>query len=249
MVKFNKGKSIGLILTYNSASTLKDVYQRLPHDVLDEVIVIDDESSDNTLQVAKELGIRFFAHEHRGYGGNIKFGLMKALEMGGEYMIEIHGDGQYDQSVIPVALDKMSSGCDFILGSRFTNPKQALEDGMSFVRYFANRGLSFFDRLFLGIDLTEFHNGFRVYSRKLLETADFRRGAEDFLFSFEIIVQARYFNLRVCEVPVRCDYTQAHTSINLWKSAIYSFQTFYVLFLYYLARFGIKIKLFRTPEK
>lgn len=242
-------KVIGIILTYNSAKTFEDIYHRIPKQALDEIIVSDDGSTDATVKIAKQLGIPVFAHAHYGYGGNIKFGLEKAMEKGAEYMVEIHGDGQYDPIVIPNALEKMKQECHLLLGSRFTSAKQARKDGMPLVRYFANKGLSFFDRLLLGLNISEFHTGFRVYTRKLLKGIDFQKGSNDFLFSFEIIVQARYFNFTICEVPVRCDYKKIHTSIDLWKSTIYSFQTFYILFLYFLARFGFKTKLFCLSKK
>lgn len=231
-------------MTYNSASMLKDIYARIPKEVFDEIILVDDESTDNTMEVAKMLGIPAFSHPHKGYGGNIKFGLQKALERGGKYMVEIHGDGQYDPSGIPTALKKMRQGYDFLLGSRFMDSKQALNEGMSYFRYFGNIALSFLDRLILDLKLSEFHNGFRLYSRKLLENIDFNKGADDYLYSFEIIAMARYYNLKIGEVPVHCNYKKEHTSISMWKSTIYSFQTFYVLLLYILARLGIRTKLF-----
>jgi len=242
------GKVIGVILTYNSAKTLEDVYQRIPKSFLDEIIVSDDGSTDKTVEIAKQLGVSVFSHEHRGYGGNIRYGLERALGMGGKYMIEIHGDGQYDPGGIPSALEKMDKGCQLLLGSRFIDKKQTLQDGMPLVRYLANRGLSFFDRLFLGLNISEFHTGFRVYSRDLFKKINLKTGSDDYLFSFEIIVQSRYFGFKICEIPIRCDYKKVHTSENLWKASIYSFQTFYILFLYFLARFGFKTKLFRSNK-
>lgn len=235
-------------MAYNSASMLEDIYARIPKDILDEIILVDDESVDNTLEVAKKLGIPFFTHPHRGYGGNLKFGLQKALERGGEYMVEIHGDGQYDPTVIPAALKKMREGYDFILGSRFTDSRQPLKDGMSLARYLPNIALSLIDRLVLGLKLTEFHSGFRVYSRKLLATTDFNKGSDDHLYSFEIIVLARYYNLRVGEVPVRGDYKKEHTSISIRKSILYAFQTFYIMLLYLLAKVGVKTEFFRRSR-
>ncbi len=218
---------------------LAELYQRIPKSSLDEIILADDGSRDNTLEVAQSLGIKSFTHSHRGYGGNIKFGFKKALELGGEYMVEIHGDGQYDPAPIPQALEKLRTGCDLLLGSRFTELLQPLRDGMSPARYFANIGLSFIDRLVLSLPLTEFHSGFRGYSRRLLETIDFEKLSEDYLFTFEIIVLARFFNLKICEIPIRCNYRKEHSSISIWKSAIYSFQTFRTLFQYILAKTGI----------
>lgn len=231
-------------MTYNCADGVADIYKRLPQELLSDIILVDDGSSDNVIKIANDLGIKAYTHEHLGYGGNIKFGLQKALELGADYMVEIHGDGQYDPSAIGPALEKMNNGCAFVLGSRFTTKSQALKDQMSLARYLANRGLSFFDRFVLQLPLTEFHTGFRVYSRKLLTTIPFPAGAQDYLYSFEIIAQAAFYNLRVEEVPVRCDYSGDHTSVSLKKAAIYSFQTFNVLFLYILARLGIRTRLF-----
>ena len=247
MVSIN-GKSVGIILAYNSAPMLEDLYARIPKGILDEIILVDDASTDNTLKVAKKLGLPSFTHPHRGYGGNIKFGLQKALERGGDYMVEIHGDGQYDPTVIPMALKKMREGYDFILGCRFMDPKQPLRDGMSFVRYLPNIILSFFDRLILGVRLSEFHSGFRLYSRKLLDATDFNQGSNDHLFSFEIIVLAQYHKLRIGEVPIRCDYRKDHTSISMRKSFIYAFQTFYTMLFYLLAKIGLKTKIFRRSR-
>lgn len=244
-----KGKSVGIILAYNSAGTLAETLARVPKNVLDEIIVSDDGSTDNTLEIAKMLGIPAFTHAHSGYGGNIKFGLEKALERGAEYMVEIHGDGQYDPGAIPVALKKMQEeNYDFLLGSRFQDKHQPTRDGMSFARYFPNMVLSFFDRLILGLRLSEFHSGFRLYSRKLLTTSNFKKGANGHLFSFEIIVMARYHNLKIGELPIHCDYRRYHTSISLRQSIIYALQTFYIMFLYLLARAGLKTKLFATGE-
>ncbi len=232
-------KTVGIILTWNSGKTLAETYRRIPKDLLDEVIVSDDGSDDNTAEEARRLGLKFFTHPHGGYGANIKFGLKKALELGADYMVEIHGDGQYSLESLPQAISKMEGGCDFLLGSRFTDKKQALKNGMPLSRYLANRALSFFDRLLLNLKLTEFHTGFRVYSRRLMETVGFK-GHDDYLYSFEIIVQAVFFKLKICETPVQCDYRKPHTSISIFKSAIYSFQTFYVLLLYWLAKLGLK---------
>jgi glycosyltransferase involved in cell wall biosynthesis len=240
----NNLKVIGIILTYDCASLVEGIYRRLPEGVFDSVIVVDDGSKDNIREVIVKLKIPFFAHEHRGYGGNIKYGLQKALEMGADYMVEIHGDGQYDAVFSKPGLEKIKQGYDFVLGSRFADFTQPLRDHMPLSRYLANIGLSFFDRLILGVPLTEFHTGFRIYSRHLLAVLDLQHTSDDYLFSFEIIAKARYCNLKIGEIPIRCDYSKEHTSIGIWKAAVYSLQTFYVLFAYALTRLGFPIRLF-----
>jgi len=238
-------KIMGIILAYNCAELLAGAYKKIPKELFDEIILVDDGSTDDTFAVAQKLGIRSFTHEHLGYGGNVKFGLRKALEAGADYMVEIHGDGQYDVAQATVAIEKMQrERIDFLLGSRFTSLGQARRDGMPLSRYLANLGLSFFDRLLLRLPLTEFHSGFRVYTRRLVEKAGLAGTSDTHLYSFQIIAQAGYHRLSVAEIPVRCDYNTEHTSISLGKSAIYAFQTFWVLFLYLLARIGLKNRLF-----
>lgn len=240
-----KPKVIGIIMIYNCAHLVEGVYKSLPKDVFDEIIIVDDGSQDNISEVSDKLKICCFVHEHLGYGGNIKYGLKKALEMGGDYMVEIHGDGQYDPVFTKPGVEKMEQGHDFIIGSRFTNLKQPLKDKMSLARYLANISLSFFDRLILQVPLTEFHTGFRIYSRSMLNVVDFNNTSDDYLFSFEIIAKTRFCNLKIGEIPIRCDYSKEHTSVSIFKAFVYSFQTFWVLFKYILARLGFKIKLFQ----
>lgn len=232
-------------MTYNCAALLPSLLPRIPKNALDEIIVADDGSIDDTVKVAQSLGLRVFSHEHLGYGGNLKYGLGKALELSADYLVEIHGDGQFDPAVIPEALARLGEGYDFVLGSRFTNTLQPLRDGMSYARFLANIGLSFFDRLVLQLPLSEFHTGFRAYSRKLVETIGSVKGSNDYLYSFEIITMARFYNLKFSEIPVRANYREAHTSVSIRKAAVYSFQTFWVLWLYILARLGFKTKLFK----
>lgn len=161
---------IGIIMTYNCGQMLKNTYRNIPKDVFNKLIVVDDESTDNSVEIAKSLNLQVFIHKHLGYGGNIKYGLKKALELKADYMVEIHGDGQYSLNLqlVPKVIKKMvSENYDFILGSRFTNRKQALKDGMPMERYIANRALSFIDRIILQLPLAEFHSGFRIYSKNL----------------------------------------------------------------------------------
>jgi glycosyltransferase involved in cell wall biosynthesis len=220
---------------------LPRAYERMPKDLLDDIIVMDDGSKDNTSEVARELNLKVFRHEpNRGYGGNLKAGLKQALELGADYVMEVHGDGaQFDPQSLRYALEPMSKGAQLILGSRFQQPAQALKNGMPLIRFAANIFLSFFDRLVLRLPLTEFHTGFRIYGRQLLQTVPFETNSNDYLFSFEIIAQAAYYNLPVAEVPVEADYNAEHTSHALVGAAIYAMQTFLILGQFILARAGL----------
>ncbi|HEY4516843.1 MAG TPA: glycosyltransferase family 2 protein [Candidatus Paceibacterota bacterium] len=239
-------RAICAILAYNCAGVLEDTFRRIPTDAVERIILVDDASTDNTLEVARRLGIESYTHPHTGYGGNVKYLIRKGLELGAEYVVDLHGDGQYDPAVIPTALAKAREGYDLVLGSRFTEAGQPLKDGMSWARYLANIGLSTIQRVVLGLPLTEFHTGFRVYSRHLAEVVSFDHSSNNHLFSFQIIVQAHYAGLKVGEVPIRCDYSGEHTSISIRNSTIYAFQTFGTLALYVLAKMGFKVKLFAS---
>jgi glycosyltransferase involved in cell wall biosynthesis len=244
-------KIIGIIPAYNCAHLLKKAYARVPKEHFDSIIIVDDGSKDDTFTVAQSLvGEKAFTHKHFGYGGNIKYALMKALELGADYMIEIHGDGQYDPSNIPDAIAKIKNEHpDFLLGSRFTDILGPLRDKMPLTRYLANIGMSFIDRLVLRLPLTEFHQGFRVYSRRLIETVGLEGTSDDHPSSFQIIAKAAYCRLKVREIPVRCDYAGEHTSISLKRSVVYALQTFGILGIFIAARLGFKTRLFQCAAK
>ncbi|MDP3973330.1 MAG: glycosyltransferase family 2 protein [Candidatus Daviesbacteria bacterium] len=238
-------KTIGIIMTYNCAQMIKDTFDNLPKKEFDQIIVVDDGSQDKSVSVAKKLGILVFSHSHGGYGANIKFGLTKAISLGANYMVEIHGDGQYNPSVIPQALKKMKVGrYDLLLGSRFIYPKTALEDGMSIPRFLANIIFSFIDRHLFQIPLSEFYNGFRIYSKKLISKVKFENTANNYFYSFQVIIQAKYHNLKIGEIAVHCDYHKQHTSESFWAAALHSIETFKLFAIYLLAKLGFKTNLF-----
>ncbi len=243
-MQINNKKVIGIILAYKAAGSLEKLYKSLPMDVLDDVFVSNDETGDGIEQVAQRLGIKCFSHPRLGYGGNMKYGMKKAIELGADYMVEIHGDGQYGVDFIKPAVDKINEGYDLVLGSRFTDILQPLRDEMSLVRYIANIGLTFLQKIVLRVRLSELHTGARVYSSSAISKIDLGSSSDNFLFSFEIIAQFVYKKFRIAEVPVRCYYGKEHSSISLKASTIYAFNTFGVLYNFIISKLGFKTKLF-----
>jgi glycosyltransferase involved in cell wall biosynthesis len=144
-------KTVGIMMAYNNAGQIARAYETIPKQYFDDIILVDDGSTDNTMDVAKGLGIPAFTHPHEGYGGNLYFGFHKAVERGGTRMIELHGDGQYDFSAVPAALEMFNAGYDLILGNRFYKLFQPLQDGMDLIRFVGNIGLSSIGRIGLGI--------------------------------------------------------------------------------------------------
>ncbi len=223
---------------HNAAKTLKKAYQRLPHKYISEIILVDDASTDNTYELAKKLPIKTYRNQiNLGYGGNLKMCLYYALKENADIIIEFHPDNQYDPKSIPVFLNKARNGYDFALGSRFIHPKEALDRKMPLIKFIANRCLSFVDQFVLGIELSEFHSGLRMYSKEFLTNVPFMQNSDDYLFSFEIIVQAVFYKFKIAEVEIQCDYhPQMHTA-NLYKSSIYALGTFKTLIQYINAKF------------
>lgn len=241
IVPLRKKKVVAVVLAYNNAALIETAFKRIPLHLVDDIIVMDDCSKDDTSGAARRLGLKVYRNERNmGYGGNLKNGLKKALELGADYVVEVHGDGaQFNPIAIQDALPHMQANVRLILGSRFQNKWLALANGMSFIRFFANISLSFFDRLVLKLPLTEFHTGFRIYSKELLANVPYESNANSYLFSFQIIAQAAYYQQSVAEVPVEADYHAAHTSHSLRGASAYAINTFFQLGSYLLARAGL----------
>lgn len=233
-----KQKVVVVMPALNAAKTVEAAYHKLPKDLIDEVILVDDGSRDNTLDKARKLPIKAYRNEiNLGYGGNLKVCLLKALEAGADIVIEYHPDDQYDPKDLKLFIEKAREGFDFALGSRFIFPKTAIENKMPLSKFIANRAMSFVDELILGIEMSEFHSGFRMYTKELLESVPFRQNSDDYLFSFEIIAQAVYWGFKVTEVPVSCRYHPAMHTADFRRSAIYALGTFKILWQYLAAKF------------
>lgn len=243
MVK--KRKIIAILIAYNAAKTLKKFYLDFPKHLVDDIILVDDASKDNTFQLARKLGITSYKNPRNlGYGGNMKRALALALKDGADIIIDIHPDGEYKTSAIPSALIKVANGADFVLGNRFTTSDNPLKSGMFIWKWIPIRLLNCIDKIILGVNLDDFHQGFRVYTKKMLEKINYPINSNGYLFSFELIAQAAYRNIKIAQVPVETNYTGKKRGATLKNSIKYSLGTFRILLLFILAKSGFRTKLF-----
>ena len=246
-----KDKVIVVMPAYNAANTLERCYADIPKDSVDEVIVVDDRSSDETSEVARRLPVTLIVHEENlGYGGNQKTCYTEALERGADHVIMIHADYQYDARTIPTAVGILKLGiCDVILGNRIRTRGEALAGGMPRKKYFANRGLTIIENLLSGQNLGEWHSGFRAYSRKVLETIPFMRNSNDFVFDSQFLVQSVHFGFKLGDIPVPVRYFDEASSINVRRSAIYASLTMRTFGQWYLHRMGLRNPLFEPRDE
>lgn len=228
---------------YNAARTLERTYHDIPAGVVDHVILVDDVSRDDTVEVAQRLGLQVVVHiQNRGYGGNQKTCYLEALQAGADVVVMLHPDYQYDSTCIPALIAPILAGeCDLMLGSRLLSQVQdgrnsALDGGMPIWKYVSNRFLTICENLVLGQQLSECHTGFRAYSRRLLETVPFLLNSDDFVFDTEMIVQAVAFGFRIGEIAVPTRYFEEASSVNFSRSVTYGLATLDVLRRYLLHR-------------
>lgn len=222
---------------YNAARTLEDTYRGLAMDVVDEVILVDDVSHDETVDIAERLGLKVVVHiQNRGYGGNQKTCYLEALRSGADVVVMVHPDNQYDSTLVPQMIQPiLDEQAEIVLGSRFLSGT-ALSGGMPWWKFIANRFLTGVENLIFGLGLSEYHTGFRAYSRRLLETLPFLLNSDDFVFDQEIMVQALCFGFRVREVPVPTRYFPEASSVNFQRSVKYGFAVLWLVVRYLLHR-------------
>ena len=240
-----RGKTIAVMPAYNAARTLEKTVADIPPGAVDEIILVDDCSRDNTVEIAKRLGLTVIRHEKNlGYGGNQKTCYQRALENGADYVVMIHPDYQYDSRVIPAAIEFIRLGiCDFVMGSRIRTRREALSGGMPPWKYVANRCLTFTENIALGQNLGDFHSGFRAYRRSVLETIPYLRNSNDFVFDSEFLAQAVHFGFKLGDIPVPVRYCDEASSINFRRSVTYGFSTLNVLAKFW----GRKTGVWRSP--
>lgn len=232
------GRVIVVLPAYNAANTLERTYQDLDTNYIDEIILVDDCSTDQTVEIARGLPITVIRHERNtGYGGNQKTCYREALRRGADYVIMLHPDYQYDARIVPHAVGFLKLGiCDVILGNRIRTRSETLRGRMPVVKYFANRGLSILENVLAGQNLGEWHSGFRAYTRRVLETIPYDRNSDDFVFDSQLLLQAIHFGFRLGDVPVPVRYFDEASSINLRRSTEYALRTMWTFVQWYAHR-------------
>ncbi len=233
---------------YNAESTLEQTYNEIPFDIVDEVILVDDLSNDNTVKKAHELGINHvIKHENnKGYGGNQKSCYNKALEVGADIVIMVHPDYQYTPKLIPSMSYLISNDVyQVVLGSRILG-RGALNGGMPIYKYIANRLLTFTQNILMRQKLSEYHTGYRAFSREVLESINYNVNSDDFVFDNQMLAQIFFEGYEIAEVTCPTKYFDEASSINLKRSAIYGLGVIWTSFSYFLQKIGIaKFKIFK----
>jgi len=240
------GKRIVAVLpAYNAEKTLKKTYGDIPKDIVDEIILTDDYSTDGTVEVAKTLNLRLFVHEKNiGYGGNQKTCYKEALKAGADVVVMLHPDYQYPPKLITAMAALITSGVfDVVLGSRILG-NFALKGGMPIYKYISNRLLTLAENNMIGQKLSEYHSGYRAFSRDVLMSLPILENSDDFVFDNQILLQAFYFGYKVGEITAPSVYTEESSSINFKRSVVYGCGVLstglkYMLQKHSLARFGI----------
>lgn len=244
-------KVIVVMPAYNAAKTVEKTYRDIPVGTVDEVILNDDNSRDNTVEVARKLGITVLEHEeNKGYGANQKRLYDAALAKGADIVVMVHPDYQYDPRIIPFAVGFLSTGiCDVILGSRIRTRRETLECGMPIYKYISNRFLTIVENFVMGQNIGDFHSGFRAYTRRVLETVDYHRNSDDFVFDTEFLAQVVYHGFRMGDIPIPTRYFEEASSINFGRSLKYGLLTLAVMGKFLLQKLGIgRFVIFQKKE-
>jgi glycosyltransferase involved in cell wall biosynthesis len=241
------GRRVVIVMpAYNAAKTLERTYADIPHAIVDRIILVDDVSRDQTVDIARNLGLEVIVHrQNRGYGGNQKTCYAAALEAGADVVVMLHPDYQYDATRIPALVEPILAGAaDLMLGSRFLG--DPLAGGMPRWKYLSNRFLTIVENLAFGLRLSEYHTGLRAYSRHLLETIPYQLNSDDFVFDQELIAQvvAAGMRNRIGEVAVPTRYFEEASSVGFRRSVVYGLSTLRVVARYLLHR----LRLRRSPK-
>jgi glycosyltransferase involved in cell wall biosynthesis len=236
------GKKVAVILpAYNAARTLRQTYQEIPHDLVDEIILTDDASTDDTLRVAKDLGIRhILKHEYnRGYGANQKTCYTHALTLQADIVIMVHPDYQYTPHLIPSMVYLIANNVyPVVLGSRILG-RGALKGGMPLYKYVANRALTLFQNWMTGSKLSEYHTGYRAFSTEVLKKIKFLKNSDGFVFDNEVLSQIIYAGYEIAEITCPAKYFKEASSIGFKESIVYGSGVVRVSIQHFLQRFSL----------
>jgi glycosyltransferase involved in cell wall biosynthesis len=237
----DKQKIIVVMPAYNAEKTLEKTVGELP-DIVDDILVVDDSSSDNTEKVAKRLKVKYFQHAgNMGYGANQKTCYTTALKMGGDIIIMVHPDYQYSPKLVTAMAAMITSGhYDMILASRILGKQlSSREGGMPLWRWISNRFLTFVENILISNKLSEYHTGYRAYSAKLLKKIPYKTNSNDFVFDNQVIAQAHYFGFRIGEISCPTRYFGEASSINFSRSIKYGFGCIYTGFEFLLNKWKL----------
>ena len=245
------GKKVVVIMpAYNAEKTLKQTYDEIYKDFVDEVILVDDHSQDNTKIISRELDIKTIVHkENKGYGANQKSCYKAALKSGADIVVMLHPDYQYTPKLIPAIVCMMAfEQYDAVLASRMLG-NSALKGGMPLYKFIANHFLTWFENLFTGEKLSEYHTGFRGFTREVLENLPLADCDDDFIFDNEIIALMFYYKYHIGELSCPTKYFKEASSINFVRSCKYGLGVLRLSILYRLAKMGLKSKIFKPDAK
>ena len=241
------GKKIAVVLpAYNAAATLERTHSEIPHELVDFVLLIDDASGDETVRIARKLALRIHVHDsNRGYGANQKTCYREALKLGADVFVMLHPDYQYTPRLIPAMVSMVVSGhYDVVLGSRILGGA-ALQGGMPFYKYVANRLLTAIENALTLAKLSEYHTGYRAFSRQVLETLPLEENSDDFVCDNQILLQALFFGFRIGEISCPTSYFEEASSIALVPSLRYGLGVLKTALQYRLQKLGLaKFRIF-----
>jgi glycosyltransferase involved in cell wall biosynthesis len=234
----NNKKIIVVLPAYNAAKTLQKTFEEIPFDIVDDVIITDDFSQDNTIAIAKEIGIKHIVihYKNKGYGANQKSCYKKALELNADIIVMLHPDYQYTPKLIPAMCRLIANDLyEVVLGSRILS-KGALKGGMPFYKYVSNRILTFAQNVLMNQKLSEYHTGYRCFDAQLLQKIDFENNSDDFVFDNEILAQCCFLKARIGEISCPAKYFEEASSINFQRSIKYGLGVLRVSLSYFLQR-------------
>ena len=238
----HQSRTVVVMPAYNAAKTLRKTVADLPADSFHEIILVDDCSKDDTVAIARDLGLTVIEHrKNGGYGANQKTCYRHALDRGADYVVMVHPDYQYDSRVVGAAVEFLKLGiCDVVLGSRIRSRTEAIRNGMPPYKYWANRFLTSIENFALGQNSGDLHSGFRAYRREVLETIPFEKNSDDFVFDSQFLAQAAYFGFRIGDIPVPVRYFPEASSINFRRSLKYGISTLAVVAEFWGHKLGLR---------